>query len=76
MNPIAKLSLFVLGPALALVIGSLGVELIEETFFGWLLFCAGASYLPGVVIFYQHHKKKSQPLSVPGPGSRSASRPR
>jgi hypothetical protein len=74
MNPIAKLFLFVVGPALALVAGCLGIELIEETFFGWLLFCAGAGYPPGAVIYYQHYKKKSQPLNVPSPGSRPASR--
>jgi hypothetical protein len=74
MNPIAKLFLLVVGPALALVFGSLGVELIEETFFGWLLFLAGASYLPGAVIYYQHYMKQSQPLTSPGPGSKPASR--
>jgi hypothetical protein len=53
MNPIAKLILLVVGPALALVVGSLGVELIEETFWGWLLFVAGASYPPGAVLYYR-----------------------
>jgi len=57
MNPIAKLFLFVLGPVLALVAGSLGIELIEETFFGWLLFCAGASYPFTAVIYYQRYRK-------------------
>ena len=57
MNPIARLFLFVVGPFLALVFGSLGVELIEETFFGWLLFCAGASYPPAAVIYYQRYLK-------------------
>jgi hypothetical protein len=58
MNPIAKLCLFVFGPILALVVGTLGVELIEETFFGWLLFLVGASYPPGAVIFYQHYRNR------------------
>jgi hypothetical protein len=74
MKMITKLILFVLGPALALVAGSLGVELIEETFCGWLLFAAGAGYPLAAVIYYQHYMKKSPPLNVPGPGSRSASR--
>ena len=60
MNPLKKLFLFVVGPALALVVGSLGVELIEETFFGWLLFAAGASYPPAAVIYYQRYRKLRQ----------------
>jgi hypothetical protein len=59
MKPIAMLFLFGFGPTLALVVGSLGVELIEETFFGWLLFLVGASYPPGAVIYYQRHKNRS-----------------
>jgi len=63
MNLLVKLCLLVFGPALALVLGSLGVELagtghpIEETFFGWLLFAAGASYPPAAVIYYQRYLK-------------------
>jgi hypothetical protein len=60
MSPIAQLFLFVFGPTLALVVGSLGVALIEETFFGWLLFLAGASYPPGVIIYYQRYRKLRQ----------------
>jgi hypothetical protein len=59
MNLLVKLCLFVLGPTLALVFGSLGVELIEETFFGWLLFLVGASYPPGAIIFYHRYLKHS-----------------
>jgi hypothetical protein len=60
MNPIEKLFLFVLGPILALLFGSLGVELIEETFFGWLLFCAGTIYPLAAVIYYQRYRKLRQ----------------
>ena len=60
MNPIKKLFLFVVGPAVALVAGSLGVELIDETFFGWLLFAAGVSYPPAAVIYYQRYRKLRQ----------------
>jgi hypothetical protein len=60
MNPLAKVCLFVLGPILALIVGVLGVELIEETFFGWLLFLAGASYPLGAVIYYQRYLKLSR----------------
>ncbi len=60
MKPLAKLCLFVIGPALALTAGTLGVELIEETFFGWLLFLAGASYPPGAVIYYQRRTNRQR----------------
>lgn len=60
MNAITMALLFGIGPLLALVIGALGVELMEETFFGWLLFLTGASYPPGVVIYYQRHLKASR----------------
>jgi hypothetical protein len=60
MKLITRLFLFVFGPDLALFAGTLGVELIEETFFGWLLFLAGVSYLPGAVIFYQYYLKHSR----------------
>jgi hypothetical protein len=57
MRPITTVCLFVVGPILALVAGVLGVELIEETFLGALLFLAGISYPVGAVIYYQHHLK-------------------
>lgn len=60
MNTIAMALLFGVGPLLALVVGALGVELMEETFFGWLLFLAGASYPPGAVIYYQRYLKASR----------------
>jgi len=78
MNPITQLFLFVIGPALALVAGCLGAELIEETILGWPLFCAGASYPPGAVIYYRRYieRTRAKSFSVEGPGSRPVSRPR
>ncbi len=61
MTTTAMAFLFVIGPLLALVVGALGVELMEETFFGWLLFLAGASYPPGAVIYYQRFIKQNRP---------------
>jgi hypothetical protein len=58
MTPITTLLLLVIGPVLALVVGSLGVALIEETVVGWLMLLAGVSYPPGAVIYYQHHHRQ------------------
>jgi hypothetical protein len=60
MTVLTKLLLLGIGPALALAVGSLGVELIEETVWGWLLFIAGASYPPGAVIYYRRRSKHQE----------------
>ena len=57
MRPITMVCVFVLGPILALVAAVLGVQLIEETFLGALLFLAGVSYPLGAVIYYQRRLK-------------------
>ena len=57
MNTIAKVFLLVVGSILALVAAVLGVELIEETFLGALLFLAGVGYPLGAVIYYQRRLK-------------------
>jgi hypothetical protein len=70
MNPIEKLFLLVAGSVLALAAGSLGAELagtdhpagthhpIVDTYIGWLLLLAGASYPPAAVIYYQRFIKQ------------------
>ena len=52
MHPISILIFLVIGPVMALYIGCLGVELVEETILGWLLILVGASYPTGAVITY------------------------
>ncbi len=52
--------LFVVGPILALAVGSLGVLLIEETILGMLFLLAGVSYPLGAILYYQHRLKQTQ----------------
>jgi pilus assembly protein TadC len=61
MTPLNMLLLLGIGPALALVVGSLGVALIDESILGWLLFMAGACYPPGAVIYYRHRRVRKRP---------------
>ena len=52
MNPIVVILLLVIAPVIALYIGCLGVEMIEETVLGWLLVLVGVGYPTGAVIAY------------------------
>jgi hypothetical protein len=52
MNPIGLILLLVIAPVIALYIGCLGVEMIEETILGWLLVMVGVGYPAGAVIIY------------------------
>jgi hypothetical protein len=59
MHPLAVILLLGFGPALALGIGCIGVEMIEETALGWVLLAFGAGYPPGAVICYWRHRQRS-----------------
>ncbi len=52
MNPLAILFFLVIGPIAALLIGCIGVDIIEETVLGWPLLIFGAGYPPGAIIYY------------------------
>jgi hypothetical protein len=56
MNPIGMLLLLVIGPALAIFIGCVGVEILEETILGWVLLALGVGYPPGTVIYYRQRR--------------------
>ncbi len=63
MRKLSLVLFYGIGPLLALVLGSLGVELAltEDSpganFTGWLLLLAGVSYPVGAVIYYQRRAR-------------------
>jgi hypothetical protein len=59
MHSLTIVLLLVIGPALALGIGCVGVELIEDSALGWALLAFGAGYPPGAVIYYRRRQRRS-----------------
>jgi hypothetical protein len=58
MITVAALLFFVVGSALAIVIGCWGVDLIYENPLGWGLFIFGAGYPPGMILYERHRLEK------------------
>ena len=58
MNSILTLVFLVLLPALAIIIGCWGVDVIDEDPFGWLLLALGVGYPPGAILVDRNRREK------------------
>lgn len=56
MNYLLLIGLLGIAPVMALFIACLGVALLDETAWGWVLLALGAGYPPGALIWYRRHK--------------------
>jgi hypothetical protein len=58
MNWLVSLVFLVLAPAFAIFIGCLGVEMIGENPFGWLLFPIGVGYPPWAILYDRRQREQ------------------
>ena len=62
MNSIGIGLLLVLGPALAIITGCWGVEILEENILGVLPLTVGVGYPPSAILCYRDWRRRTSPL--------------
>ncbi len=60
MNSIAAFFIYIVGSILAIFIGCIGINMLEENALGWLLLALGVAYPAGMVIYYYRRQQRRQ----------------
>ncbi len=56
MNGIAIFFIYIVGSILAILIGCIGIDMLEENPLGWLFLALGVAYPSGMIIY--HHRRR------------------